>query len=321
MQLLKLPRPVNSKMAPPSAKIVSCTDQTISLVGTPFESLQDAAPTVVNRKLIFQVNGGSCELVNAIRRTLVSEMPVKHLTAALSDIKTTDPYLIGEAILKRIEMVPIAQSVDLETKFSLRFENNTDKCVDVLSTEILQNGKTRSSDITPCIPICDINPSTEFVVSNIYVAQSYGYSNSRVSIGSVGYEILDEDFSKSSLMASPTKFSMQIETPGVLDPVEMVRRAIDCLIERLGAIDYSSAITEFGIYKLKIPNETYSIGRLLTCYIPKIDKSVSYVACRILHPSQREVVVDIMHPSGEALSRKAAEAAAEDLKTLKDIFA
>ncbi|KAG7375702.1 hypothetical protein PHYPSEUDO_015568 [Phytophthora pseudosyringae] len=306
----------------PSAKILSCTDQTISLAGTPFESLQEMLPKKVNRKLIFEIGDSCCEMANAIRRTLLSEMPVRHLTAALVDIKTTDPYLIGEAILKRIEMIPVAQSIDPTAKFSVRFENNTDECVDVRSTEILQNGKTKSEDITPDIVICDINPATEFVVSNIYVTESYGYDNSRVSIGSVGYEILDQDFNEPSLMASPSRFRMSIETPGILDPVEMVQKAIDSLIERLKAVEHNSTATvEFGIYKLKIPNETFSIGRLITHYIVQVDKSVSYCASRIPHPSQREVIVDIMHPSGEALYKKAVEMALADLNVLRKIQA
>ncbi len=304
----------------PTAKIISIKKSDINLKGTPFESLKDKIPQTVNQVMIFDVTECNCELVNALRRTLISEMPVRHLTAALSDIKTTDPYLIGEAVLKRIEMIPISQSTDMKSKFAIRFENVSDTYVDVLSSEIRLNGKDRSKDVLQDIPICDINASTSFTVSDIYVQENYGYNNARVSIGRVGYQMLDQDFSEPSLQAFPTGYRMEIETPGIIDPKEMVLKAIDCLSQRLKDIDYSNAMVEFGIYKLKILNETYSVGHILQYYVMQVDSTVAYCAPRILHPSQRVVVLDIQHPSGEDLCRKAVELALQHLASIRSTF-
>jgi DNA-directed RNA polymerase subunit L len=107
----------------------------------------------------------------------------------------------------------------------------------------------------------------------------------------------------------------------VIDPVAMVRKTIDGLIDRLGMIDYGQYVIEFGIYKLTIPNETHSIGRLLSYYIYKIEPTIKYVANRTPHPSQREVIVDVHHPNGEELCKKAAEAIKADLIAIRKTFA
>jgi len=304
----------------PSAKIDSNVSPAISLAKTPYAALAKKIPSVVNRTLTFTLTDTNCAIANAIRRTLISELPIKHLTVSLTDIKTTDPYVIGEAIRKRIEMIPISQSIDPELVFAVRFENNGDEFIDVPSSEIKVKGITPTNDIVPFIPICDINAGTSFAINDIHVVESYGFDNSRVSIGRVSYEILNQDFNQPSTTAAPTQFRIQLETPGVINPVEMTRKAIDNIIERLGAIDYGNSIVEFNIYKLTIPNETHTIGRLLSWYVYQVEPSVKYVASRIPHPSKRECVIDIHHPAGEELCKKAMIAIKADLDALRKTF-
>jgi DNA-directed RNA polymerase subunit L len=305
----------------PSATITSTSTNDIVLAKTPYAALAKMIPPVVNRVMSFELRDANCALANAIRRGLVSEIPIKHLTVSLSDIKTTDPYVIGEAIRKRIEMIPISQTIDMESVFSVRFENNQDTHIDVPSSEIKLNGSTVSNDIVPFIPICDINSGTSFSVNDIHVIESFGFDNARVSLGRVAYEIIDHDHTIPSIMADPSSFRIVLETPGVIDPVAMVRKTIDGLIDRLDAIDYGQHVIEFGIYKLSIPNETHSIGRLLSYYIYKIEPTIKYVANRTPHPSQREVVVDVHHPNGEELCKKATEAIKADLIAIRKTFA
>jgi DNA-directed RNA polymerase subunit L len=305
----------------PSATITSTSTNDIVLAKTPYAALGKMIPPVVNRVMSFELRDANCALANAIRRGLISEIPIKHLTVSLSDIKTSDPYVIGEAIRKRIEMIPISQTIDMESVFSVRFENNQDTHIDVPSSEIKLNGVTVSNDIVPFIPICDINSGTSFSVNDIHVIESFGFDNARVSIGRVAYEIIDHDHTIPSIMADPSSFRIVLETPGVIDPVAMVRKTIDGLIDRLGMIDYGQYVIEFGIYKLTIPNETHSIGRLLSYYIYKIEPTIKYVANRTPHPSQREVIVDVHHPNGEELCKKAAEAIKADLIAIRKTFA
>ncbi|KAG3053858.1 hypothetical protein PC121_g16594 [Phytophthora cactorum] len=150
-----------------------------------------------------------------------------------------------------------------------------------MSSEIKLNGVATFKDITPSIPISDINSNTSFSMNNIHVVESYGFNIARVSIGRVGYDILNQDFSKPSLLASPTDFRLGPETPGIVEPAKMVCKAIDGLIDRLDLIDYCRSVVEFGVYKFTIQNETHSIVRLLSWYVYQLDptSSTSPVAC------------------------------------------
>lgn len=304
----------------PTAKIISKSTNSISLNKTPYEGLSKKIPSVVNQTVAFELRDANCALANAIRRTLMSEMPIKHLTVSLADIKTTDPYIVGELIRKRIEMIPISQSINEDSAFAILFENKEDEYIDVMSSEIKLNGVSSSKDITPFIPICDINSGTSFSVNDIRVIESYGYSNSRVSIGRVAYEIIDHDMNLPSNTSYPTSFRLEVETPGVINPVEMVKKAIECLSHRLDAIDFSAAVIEFDIYKLTIRNETHSIGRLLSWYIFHLNPTIKYVASRVPHPSTRECVIDIHHPKAEELCKKAIDMIQSELKSLAKVF-
>lgn len=301
----------------PSAKILFNQTKKIVLAKTPYASLEKLNPPVPNQALRIQITNGNAPLANAIRRTLMSEIPVKHLSVALSEIKTNDPYIIGEAIKKRIEMIPISQSIKPDSVFALRFENNTDSYVDVMSSEIKLNGVSTSKDIIPNIPLCDINSNTTLAINDIRVTESFGYDNSRVSIGRIAYEIMDVDFTQSALATNPTTFEIEIETPGVIDPIEMVHKAIDNVCSRLDSIDFGKATIEFDVYSITISNETYTIGKLISWYIYKIEPTIQYVASRIPHPSKRECIIDVHHPSGEELCKKAILAIKSDFQSIK----
>lgn len=304
---------------PPTATITKRPNLSIALADTPYKTLAPLVPTEVNRLMEFEIKDANTSLANAIRRTLISEMPLLHLTVALSDIKTTDPYLLAEAIQKRVEMIPVAQSIDPAGAFSVQFESKSDECADVMSSEI-RTAAGRAEGVHPSIPLCDINPQTSLSISNIRVAESYGFNNGRVTIGRVGFETINYDFGTPTLVAAPDQFRFQIETPSVLDPAAMTLRAIDGLIARLERIDYAKNRVEFGVFKLHIPDETYSIGRMLCWYVLRREPSTAYVACRIPHPSKRECFIDVSHPDAEKLCKEAARAAAEDLRSVRSAF-
>ncbi len=304
----------------PSAKIISNQSNTINLSKTPYAKLAKYVPPVVNNEMVFDILDGNTALANAIRRTLISEMPMKHLTISLTDIHSTDRYVIREVIKKRVEMIPISQDMDVDTVFSVQVENNTDEPMDVLTDDIKINGVKKSDGILPMVPICNINSGTSFSLNDIRVITSYGYNNSRVMPGRIGYQMIDQDFSKPSMTQNPDHFRIEMEVSGVHNPKELVRTAIDSLMERLDNIDFSRAKTEFGVYKLSILNETHSIGKLISSYVYALEPTIDYVSDRLPHPSQREVIIDVRHPDAEELCKKAVVVIKKDLKSVMKAF-
>lgn len=301
-------------------KNLTITLNKIDLSKTQYASLKHLIPDYVNQKLSFELINSNYAIANGIRRSITNEIPVRYLTVSMTDIFSTDPYIVGDIIKSRIEMIPIDQDIPLGTTYSIRFENKEDSYIDVLSSEIKQR-KSTASGISQSIPICSINANHSFVVENIVVAESYGYTNGRASIGKVSYEVLNHDMQNvSSANSDPTNFKLVLEVPGNINPKKIILLAIDSIIERLNNIDYSLSKVEYDIYKLLILNETHTIGNLLVRYIYGIDPNIDYVAMRTTHPSKRECVIDIKHPQAEKLCKLAVVNISKELNALKKMF-
>ncbi len=304
------------------------TTHQIKLAGTPYSSLKHLIPDSANSILQYELTSTNHTFVNGLRRAIMSEIPVRYLTVSMADIMTTDPWIDADIIRKRIEMIPIPQSTPIGTTYALVFENKSDTYVDVMSAHIKQRG-TVVKGIDQGIPICSINSTYSISISNITVAETYGYLNSRAAIGRVGMEVLNYDMENTSSSESdigksdrspPTHFGMVIEMPGNMHPKEHVIKAIDSICNRLDLIDYSSAKIEFDVYKLPILNETHTIGNLLSTYIYAICPSISYVAMREEHPSKRQCAIDIVHPQAEELCKQAVIAIKKEFQAIKPAF-
>lgn len=286
------------------AKIALKTNS-INLNKTQYASIKHLIPETVNQILSFELIGSNCAFANALRRTVMNEIPVRHLTVSMDDIFSNDPWIDNKIIRNRIEMIPIAQDIPIGTTYTIRYENISDTYTNVYSSEIKHRG-SNAKGMIQSIPLCSINSNYSLSVSNITVAESYGYTNSRVSIGRVSYEILNHDMKMHSAANSdPSHFALAIEVPGNIEPFDLVRKAITSICNRLDLIDYSHANVEYDIYKLPIPNETHTIGNLLSTYIFKLCPTIEYVAMREEHPSKRDCIIDIKHTQAEQLCKQA----------------
>lgn len=303
-----------------SVQNVSLTSNEIDLSGTQFAALKHLIPKEVNQILSFELVGSNCSFANALRRTIKNEIPIRYLTVSISDIFTTDPWIDNQIIRNRIEMIPIAQDTPIGTTYAIRYENTSDTYVDILSSEIKQRGGN-SKGVPQDTPICSINAAYSFVVDNITVSESYGYINSRVAIGRVGYEILNHDMvNLSAANSDPTHFRLNLEVPGNIDPKDLVHKAIDSICDRLDAIDYSQSKVEYDIYKLPIANESHSLGNLLAWYIFELYPTIDYSMMREPHPSKRECVIDIKHPQAEKLCKQAVQVLKKEYQALHKAF-
>lgn len=293
----------------------------IDLAKTQYAALKHLVPDMVNQQLSFELTNSNYAIANGLRRTAKVETLMRYLTVSLTDIFTTDSNVEGEVIRKRIEMIPIPQDTPVGSSYSIRFENKSDTFVNVFSSEIKQRGGATPSGFIQSVPIVSINSFQSFVVENITVAEAYGYANGRVTAARIAYDILEHDMdTESSINSNPDHFYMQVETAGNIDPKMIMREAIDSIIERLQSIDYSLSNIEYDVYKLLIPNESHTIGNLLAWYVFQIDPTMDYVAPRITHPSKREVVMDIRHPQGELMCKKATENIIKELTDMRKAF-
>lgn len=282
-----------------------------------FSSLSKLIPTDVNQIIELKFKNTNTPMVNAIRRTILCEMPVRYMSVSLSDIHTDDPYAINDVIRARLEMIPIDQTIPLGTNFRLAFSNESDEFGYVTSNHIVDPKNKIKNAITSDIPLLTINANTALTIENIEVVETFCYDNARPSFGRVYYHCDNHDMTKSCNISSPTDFTLGLETSGKINAKKVMTDALESLISRIKDIDYDLAKIEFGIYKLRIPNETYSIGKLIAYYVYTLVPDIKHVSMRLTHPSIREVIVDVDSDNAKELVVKACELIIQDLTSFK----
>lgn len=91
----------------------------------------------------FKLSNTNSSMANAIRRVLISELPVWSLTLKTESLKTDDFYIRYDDLADRINSLPIHQDIFNNTDepekyimFSLHAKNDTSEIMDVLSADI-----------------------------------------------------------------------------------------------------------------------------------------------------------------------------------------
>jgi DNA-directed RNA polymerase subunit L len=281
-------------------KNIKINKHTIDLSKTKYKELSKFIPTNFHKKISFELSKTHPGFANGLRRILTNELPMKYLTVSLTDINSDDKYIISENIQRRLEMIPINQEISEETILNIKFENNTDSYINIMSNLL------KSNDCGKEIILCGLNSQCTLSISNIRVATTKGYNNGRCSLGKVCYEIINCDMSLPSLESNPTDFKISLEILDILgEPIYFIKKALDEIKIRLDNINFNNSIIEYEIYKLHLFNETHTIARLISRYIFDMIKTIDYVQPRIIHPSKREIIIDIKHPEGEKLCKSA----------------
>lgn len=312
----------------------------IQLKNTPYASLQHLVPNNSHATVSFELHHSSVAFANAIRRCLTNELELKYLTVDMSDIDIPHgTNIVKEVVLQRIESIPIPQSISEQELFKLYKNNETLELMDVNSNSILPNAKKTSkkdnhlNEFSNNITICSLDAGQYICIDNIHITSSRGKDNGRASLGTIGFEILNQDMSVSSLTVHPTSFLFTIETSGnfnesLMGPIHML---VSNLINRLDIVanalkgeKYDQGVhtsVEFGVFKLFIPNETHTIGNLMKRYIYDLDPSIEYVNYRIVHPSKEEIVIDIKnHPNSKKICIDAIEKIKKDIILFESFF-
>ncbi len=96
-------------------------------------------PTSTKHNVSFTLNNTFSAFANAIRRTLIDDIPTESMRVEEKDITTDDEFISGisDVLIKNIALVPIMQSADLTNKeIFLYVHNNTTKIIDIKARDI-----------------------------------------------------------------------------------------------------------------------------------------------------------------------------------------
>lgn len=238
------------------------------------DGLEHLIPTTnIPHHIEFVLSGVSNAVSNAIRRTVLCELPVYHLECEYENIKTNDAHIIPEMLQKRLMMIPINQTAS--GKFELEAMNSDVLPLDVKTSEFKYNGKSKDLPFNGTITFVTLNPGKFIKISDIVIKRNYGYQTGygMLSLGMNAASIaLDQEplnmyegTGIPSREADPRVWKISFNTNGTMPPHEVVKFACDNIISRLNnVIDMLYSIeSNDDQYILSLHGESHTIGNLL----------------------------------------------------------
>ncbi|AMN83491.1 hypothetical protein D5b_00059 [Faustovirus] len=237
-------------------------------------------------------------LANGIRRTMMGELLVSHLTFDETTFLCNDVFLLPDMIKKRFNLLPILQDTSLDAVFELVVDNRTPLPMTVYTTDmrIIKNAKK-----IPCnkFPLFELNSGCSIKLKNIYVDQKFGYeygfgglvafqcASVPVDIRPIEQREIAEQYHEykatiadalksakwdqliklkhglPSAISNPSVYKLSFYTNGNITPDEVLKKTCVNLTERLEYIKNITPITEQGIYKLVVKGESDTIGNII----------------------------------------------------------
>jgi DNA-directed RNA polymerase subunit L len=298
-------------------------------------------PKLKKQSIQFQLINSNEAFANAIRRVFNDELQIKTLKASIFDIHTDDKYILPDNIIERIMLIPILQTIDNNSKFSIKMVNNTNDIINIYSRDIINSNKNdKNIYFNDNILICSLKPNKMLTINNIFVDSDYGFNNHIYTLGSFQFKAINTDFNIPSLNNNITDFEIELINNCNIEIQDMINMIYDNLYLRLKTIqnsinnynmdvnssDINKIMNELfilvnnDIYEIHINNEYHTIGNLITKYIYNIDPSIELINYTLEHPLRHKIIINIKHPNYKQIINDAINNIIKDLDIFHNIL-
>ena len=311
-------------------------------------------PKKPKARIEFEITNTVSDFANCIRRFLLDEIMVYSMHIDVDNIETNDKFILNDHLKKRLELIPFQQQLSNpdKLKLSLTIKNTTDDIMTVYSRYIKitdDKGKELNSDdyFSGNIPMIQLRSDKFLNINNITITTGYGKEDSGkfCLLSNVSYEILDvipyeeskfEKKGESSLNSNPSHFKIGFTTHRNIDPENVIHLCCNGIIERLTVIqkEISNVKSEETIYfsdllELEIKNnikiyhfkgEFWTIANIIARYCYLEFPAIKFVCANIIHPSNEESIVKIIHPNSLNILTAAIKNIISDINILKKNF-
>lgn len=244
-------------------------------------------PTVnIQQTCEFDLHGVDNAIANALRRTVMGEIPVRTMNFDMSDLSTDNKFILVDMIQTRFRMIPIRQTAS--GTFKLSCVNNTTALMRVFSSEITRVTGPKHDIFNETFELFTLYPGQYLRIDNIYIDTGYGYTHACHTVATSG-RILPlsekpwDEFTQTGVHSSESaekSFRLAFNTNGTINPKDIVTLACDTLIARaegvLTLLDNMGMSS--GDYTLNIPNESPTIGELLDRTIFRMYPHIEFVS-------------------------------------------
>lgn len=263
--------------------------------------------TCVPEHVEFVLSNVSTAIANGLRRTIVSELPVKALNFHDTNFVTTNPFCeIVDLVKQRIRQIPIMQNTPQDLKFKLDVSNTSDSLFDV-TADMIKTSSGASSDkyFNGTTLICTLEPKTGLTINDIFI--DIGVENSdngagySVAFNGVRKPLDEEPFYElytpydgklytnkgtgvHSSVSNSRKHAMSFNTNGTEPPKQIIKRALQHLSKMLTSCRDDSLDTLVGTndtYTLSMPNTTDTIGNIIARHTCDLHPDIKLITYRV----------------------------------------
>jgi DNA-directed RNA polymerase subunit L len=143
------------------------------------EKILSLLPTRRDERISFEIYDASAAIANGIRRVVGGELLAKCMRFELTDIETTEEYIIPDELLDRISHIPMDQTVDIDAEFTIDVQNQDPKVeyMIVHSGDIKQI-KGKKVKIPETFRLAELQPSRYLKIPKIKISSGYGWQHS-----------------------------------------------------------------------------------------------------------------------------------------------
>jgi DNA-directed RNA polymerase subunit L len=324
-------------------KNINTKEYLIDYKKTKFEKLisdnKHLLPQLFKKSISFDLINSNEAFANSIRRVFNDELLVKCLDVNVYDLKTDDKYILPDNIIERINLIPVLQNINNDTTFQIQITNNTNDIIKIYTNDIINKNKNdKNIYFNKNILICTLKPNKYFYINNIKIKSEYGYNDSKYSIGSYNYEIINTDFNIPSLNNTITDFRIELINNNNIELNELILSIYNTLYFRLKNIqlninnyDINSNSTDINklindifvisnqdIYEIHINNEYHTMGNLISKYVYLLDNNIELINYRLEHPLRHKIIINIKHPQYKKIINDAIDNIIKDLDLFKN---
>jgi hypothetical protein len=280
-------------------------------------------PDFTHKKLSYNLINSCTSFANAIRRCCLNELEIKYLN--IQEINTNDKYQINQVIENRINQIPLLQSIEDNVTFKLSVKNDTSDLMHIYTNAFkVEKGKNQIY-FNQNIKVCSLRTNC-YINIVLNVKQDKGCNDGKYSLCCTEYEILDADYTTSSVNQNNKEFYMGIETFGNIEPSEVIKNCCDLLVNRLKVIeknineDKVKIIVNGKINQYLIENESHTISNLLCEYTYNLNPEIELVNTEYITVPDNKFYLCIIDNNHKKLILNSINAIIIDLNLFKSKF-